>query len=164
MMMLNKDEKFENVKRKWRFGWRKIEAHWVHKSWVFQIQTNVENFEKIWKIFSVHLSAENNPENGPRRTIRYQELSELFGKLNRIVLSWTLDSWVKMTAYFFGSVQNESFWTVPNHLYILSPPVFRRYMVHLIWPWVLKNLGFIFEATRLVLNQCCTQILLRYRF
>ena len=83
MMMLNKDEKFENVKRKWRFGWRKIEAHWVHKSWVFRIQTNVENFEKNWKIFSVHLSAENNPENGPRRTIRYQELSELFGKIEQ---------------------------------------------------------------------------------
>ena len=85
MMMLNKDKKFENFNLKSSRGnedsdEEKVEAHGVHKSWVFRIQTNVENFEKNWKIFSVHLSAENSPENGPRRTIRYQEMSELFWK------------------------------------------------------------------------------------
>lgn len=77
---------FWNFKRKWRFGWRISRStgrRWVHKSWVFRIQTNVENlkyFEKFWRNILLSFECGNSPENGPGRTIRYHEVSELFGK------------------------------------------------------------------------------------
>ena len=79
-MMLNKDKKFENFKRKWRFGWRKSRSASSTQILSFSDSNKRGKFWKNWKMFSVHLSAENSPENGPRRTIRYQEMSELFWK------------------------------------------------------------------------------------
>ena len=106
MMMLNKDKKFENFNLKSSRGnedsdEEKVEAHGVHKSWVFRIQTNVENFEKIEKCFPfiwVRKTARKTVRGGPSGIKKCPNFS---GNLYRIALSSILSRRVKMKGLAF---------------------------------------------------------------